>query len=169
MIRRISLTLTCALILGIGVHQIAIAQSNPQSSPSQSSPSMPVGSDEDWMHHVTVLTIAPDGTWGVATDAFINRAIAGAIADCKRKYQREIGCGHRFTTIRAGWSLGFRCGNENIIVAEKTLAEAERQARRREYDLRTMYVPNMPACARTVTIDPNGAIIAATVGYSSAL
>lgn len=123
--------------------------------------------DDDWRKDVTVLTIAPDGTWGVATDALVGRAIALAIADCKRKYQREIGCGHRLTSIRAGWSLVLRCGSENVIVAERNLADAEQLARRREDELRTVYVPDMPACVRTVTVDPNGAVVVPTVGYSA--
>jgi|RhiMetdeSRZDD1v2_1073273.scaffolds.fasta_scaffold401734_2 hypothetical protein len=124
--------------------------------------------DEDWHNDVTVLTIAPDGSWGVATDAFVSRAIARAIADCKRRYRREIGCGHRLTSIRAGWSMALRCGNENIIVAEKSLADAEQLARRREDELRTVYVPDMPACVRTVTVDPHGAIVVPAAGYSAA-
>jgi hypothetical protein len=123
---------------------------------------------DDWQEDVTVLTIAPDGTWGVGTDAFISRAIARAVANCKRKYQGTIGCGHRLTSIRAGWSLAFRCGNENIIVADRSLADAEQLARRQEHDLRTNYVPDMAPCVRTVTVDPRGAIVAPTVGYSAA-
>src|SRR5262245_55703837 len=123
--------------------------------------------DDDWQKDVTVLTIAPDGTWGVATDDHVSRAITLAIADCKRKYQREIGCGHRLTSIRAGWSLAFRCGNENIIVAERSLADAEQMARRQENEMRALYVPDMPACVRTVTVDPHGVVVAPTVGYSA--
>ena len=74
----------------------------------------PAVADDDW----TVLTMAPDGSWGAATSISINRAIAAAIANCKMEYQREIGCGAFFTSIQAGWSLGIRCGRENIVVAE---------------------------------------------------
>jgi hypothetical protein len=87
----------------------------------------PADADDDW----TVLTMAPDGSWGAATSFSINRAIAFAIANCKIAYQREIGCGAIFTSIQAGWSLGIRCGHENIVVAEKTLAGAEQAATRR--------------------------------------
>lgn len=66
----------------------------------------PADADDDW----TVLTIAPDGSWGAATSFSINRAIAFAIANCKI----AIGCGAIFTSIQAGWSLGIRCGHENI-------------------------------------------------------
>jgi hypothetical protein len=123
---------------------------------------------DDWQHDFTVLTMAPDGGWGAATENFINKAIVGAIRSCKTMSGAEHGCGAYFTSIRAGWSLGIRCGRENIIVARKDLADAERSANRREIDLRANYVPNMPPCARVVTIDPNGAIILPTVGYSIA-
>jgi len=115
----------------------------------------PAVADDDW----TVLTIAPNGSWGAATSFSINRAIASAIANCKIEYQREIGCGAFFTSIQAGWSLGIRCGRENIVVTGKTLADAKQAAMRREAELRQLYVSDMPSCRRAVTIDPKGAII----------
>jgi hypothetical protein len=111
--------------------------------------------DSDW----TVLTMAPDGSWGVAIEPEVNRAIAVAIARCKAMYKKEIGCGAQFTTIRAGWSLAIRCGSENIIVAEKDLADAETAAARRENELRVHYVREMPACTRVLTVDPHGIIV----------
>lgn len=140
MSKRIAVLVSCAMGIGLNAGSVASA-------------------DDDWRKDVTVLTIAPDGTWGVATDTFINRAIALAIADCKRKYRRDIGCGHRFTSIREGWSLALRCGNENIIVAERSLADAEQLARRREGELRRKYVAGMPDCVRTVAVDPHGNVI----------
>ena len=126
-----------------------------------------IADSEDWMHDVTVLTMAPDGAWGVATEPALNRAIAGAISNCRAKSGADLGCGAYFSTVRAGWSLGIRCGGENIIVAERVLADAERSASRREVDLRTNYVPDMPPCNRVVTVDPSGRIIAPTVDYSA--
>ena len=120
----------------------------------------PAVADENW----TVLTMAPDGSWGTATSALVNRAIATAIANCRAAHQREIGCGARSTTIQAGWSLGVRCGHKNIVVAEKTLADAERAARHRESELRRLYVRDMPSCRRVVTVDPKGAIVASPLG-----
>jgi len=64
--------------------------------------------------------------------------------------------------VREGWSLLFRCGTENVLVAEKELADAERAALLQERELRTRYVPTMPACVRTLTVDPNGTIRAIT-------
>src|SRR5262245_28638308 len=127
MTKRVLVFMACALMVGVCAEH-------------------PASAGDDWRTDVTVLTIAPDGTWGVATDDLVAHAIALAIADCKRKYRRDIGCGHRLTSVRAGWSLAFRCGNENIIVAERNLADAEQLARRQEVELRAVYVPDMPAC-----------------------
>jgi hypothetical protein len=109
---------------------------------------------DDW----TVVTIASDGSWGVATDISTSSAIAKAIANCRKMSQAHSGCGAYFTAIRGGWSLGFRCGSENIIVAAHELAEAERAAVYREIDLKHRYVPDMPPCRRILSVDPQGAL-----------
>jgi len=157
---RIVLNTACALAVSLGAFNVAGAQSN---SP-QSVPPRPMSASED---HLTVLTMAPDGAWGVATDMSTNRAIAGAIANCKTMSRAELGCGAYSSTIRAGWSLGIRCGNENIIVAEKTLAGALQAAINRETELRQLYAPDMPPCTRVVTVDPHGAIVEPKPDYAN--
>jgi hypothetical protein len=114
---------------------------------------------------MTVLAIAPDGTWGLATDTFTSHAIGRAIDDCKSKYRQEIGCGYRSVSVREGWILLSRCGSQNILVADKRLADAEQAALRQERELRTRYVSDMPACARTVTVDPHGISVSPKVEY----
>ena len=108
----------------------------------------------------TVLTMAPNGSWGAATDDTIGVAIAAAIARCNGRHDRSIGCGASYTTIGAGWSLGIRCGERNILVSEKTLVEAEQAAIDREIELRRLFASEMPPCVRVVSVDPSGAIIA---------
>jgi len=119
----------------------------------------PSASTDDY----TVVAITPDGTWGVATDPITGRAIANAMADCKNKYQSKIGCGSRIITIRGGWSIGMRCGNRSIFVAEETLAKAEQAAINRETELRQFYAPDMPPCVRVMSVDPNGYVVAPDV------
>jgi hypothetical protein len=119
--------------------------------------------DEYWQKDITVVAIAPDGTWGVATEPTTGRAIANAIAECKKKYQSKIGCGSEITTVRGGWSIGMRCGNRSIFVAEETLAKAEQAAISRETELRQFYAPDMPACVRVMSVDPNGDVVAPDV------
>jgi len=112
-------------------------------------------SEDNW----TVLTIASDGSWGVATKISSNLAIAAAIADCKAMSRAEIGCGAYIKAIRAGWILGVRCGGENIIASGTTLAEAEQAAVKREVELRQMYLYDMPPCKRLITVDPLGEVV----------
>jgi hypothetical protein len=59
-------------------------------------------SDDDRPKDITVVAIASDGTWGVATEPTTGRAIANAIADCKKKHYSKIGCGSEITTVRGG-------------------------------------------------------------------
>ena len=112
---------------------------------------------------ITVVAIAPDGTWGVATDPIIGRAIANAMDECKSKYQSKIGCGSRILFVRGGWSIGKRCGNQSIFVAEESLAKAEQAAINREAELRKLYAPDMPPCVRVMSVDPNGNVVAPDV------
>ncbi len=156
MIGRSILGTACALAVTVG----ALGPSLAQSASAQPE------AIEEWALDFTVLTMAPDGAFGTATDPRINRAIFLAISNCKAMSGAAIGCGAYQTTIRGGWSLGIRCGRENIIVADRNLADAEHRARQREAELRTLYVPDMPPCARVVTVDPNGAIVLPPVGYT---
>ena len=156
MIGRTLLGSACMLAVILGALDSSIAQLN---SPQPAA-------IEEWAHDFTVLTMAPDGAWGTATDARINRAIFLAISNCKAMSGAALGCGAYSTSVRGGWSLGIRCGRENIIVADRNLAAAERRAHKREIELRTLYVPAMPPCARVVTVDPNGAVVVPPVGYT---
>ena len=116
-----------------------------------------------WQKDLTVVAIAPDGTWGAATDPITGRAIANAMADCKNKYQSKIGCGSQMTFVRGGWSIGKRCGDRNIFVAEETLAKAEQATINRVTELRKVYAPDMPPCVRVMSVDPNGNVVAPDV------
>lgn len=147
-----SLRKLAALVVSLGAFNIA---HHAQSQPPNKSEVEVSSSDGRW----TVLTMASDGSWGAATESMSNRAIANAIAECKFMSRIEIGCGAYMISIQQGWVLGIRCGNENIIVAARDLADAESAAIRREVELRNDYVPDMPACRRVVTINSNGAVI----------
>lgn len=157
-IRRAFLGIAPMCVLVFGTFGATFAQ--PALSPRAPAP---LGASVD---HWTVLTMATDGSWGVATDELISWAIARAIAGCKRMSRAELGCGAAFKAIQAGWSLGIRCGEENIIVAEMTLGSAQQAAINREIDLREFYVPHMPPCKRVVTVDPRGVIVDKTLGIS---
>jgi hypothetical protein len=156
MVRRNILGTVFALALTLGALVAALAQ-----TPA----SLRAAAIEEWAHDFTALTMAPDGAWGTATDPRVNRAIFLAIENCRGMSGAKLGCGAYMTTVRGGWSLGIRCGRENILVADRDQTEAEERARRREAELRKLYVPDMPACARRVTVDPNGAIVMPRLGY----
>jgi len=115
--------------------------------------------DEDWTYDFVVLTMAPNGAWGVGSHPLINRAIVIAIENCNAMSGMQPGCGGEMTSIRAGWTLGFRCGPHNILVADHDLDEAERRAFNREVALRDHYYPDMPPCARLVTVTPGSLVI----------
>jgi len=113
-------------------------------------------SQDEW----TVLTMAPDGSWGVATDLFVNRAVAEAIRMCRARSGKQLGCGAVLTSVQAGWSLGIRCGEENILAADRYLESAERIAREREMELRYDYEePDLAPCRRVVAVNPEGRVI----------
>jgi hypothetical protein len=158
MIRRSLLGAAFATALTLGALAAALGQSASSRPPAI----------EAWAHDFTVLTMAPDGAWGAATDSHIHVAIHQALSNCTAMSGKELGCGADLTTVRGGWSLGIRCGDENIIVADRHLAEAERRASRRERELREYYLRAMPPCARVVTVDPNG-VVALTPGYAGRL
>ncbi|MEJ0077206.1 MAG: hypothetical protein WDO17_17550 [Alphaproteobacteria bacterium] len=138
-------TVACAFALSIGATGVR-AQS----------PNAITLSQGEW----TVLTMAPDGSWGVATDLFINRAIADAIRMCRGMSGAQLGCGAVLVSVQAGWSLGLRCGQENILAADRYLENAERIARERELELRYVHAAALGICRRVVTVTPEGRVIA---------
>ena len=142
---------------------LVASMSVPGEALAQSSVPEPV---EEWERDWTVFTMAPNGAWGVATDMWIIGGLARATSDCKTMSGGALGCGAHYTAIRAGWTLGIRCGDKNIIVSEMNLEDAEFSADWREYEFRKLYYPDLPACIRVVTVDPNGSIVAPDAVYS---
>jgi len=111
-------------------------------------------SDADW----TVLTIAPDGAWGTATEASVSRAIANAVERCRATSRSALGCGAYQVSVQRGWALGLRCGREHILRTGTTLLEATERARQRELELRQLYQPEMESCRQVVVVAPDGTI-----------
>jgi hypothetical protein len=117
-----------------------------------------VPDQDDW----TVVTMAPDGSWGSATEPSVGQALVKAIGNCKAMSGTNIGCGAQSRAIQAGWIVATRCGDRNILVAERRLAVAERAAQRWEADLREHYAPDLPPCRRVLTVNPRGTVMVAT-------
>jgi hypothetical protein len=58
-----------------------------------------VPDQDDW----TVVTMAPDGSWGSATELSVGRAPARAIDNCKVMSGTKIGCGAQSRAIQGRW------------------------------------------------------------------
>lgn len=112
-----------------------------------------------WEHPWTVATMSPDGSWGVATEIYMYRAIAGAVSNCRRMSPRKIGCGAQLKAIRAGWIVAVRCGDTNIIVADNNIVAARAAAGDREIALRLTHAGDGPRCHRVITVSPQGIVI----------
>lgn len=108
---------------------------------------------------LTVLTLAPDGSWGTATDRDTGQAIAAAIRNCKAMSRRVNSCGAKLAAVFRGWSLAVLCGDETIVAAASQRSEAERMAVAREAELRLVYRRDMPPCVRVATVGPDGTVV----------
>jgi hypothetical protein len=111
------------------------------------------------LDQMTVVTMARDGSWGVATAGSQGEAIAGAVRACNARPSAPRDCGAQFVTARAGWVIANLCGDHKIIVAAETREAAELAALAREIDLRQRHVQDMPPCTRILTVDPRGAVL----------
>jgi hypothetical protein len=121
-----------------------------------------------WENDWTVVTMARNGSWGIATAPSQGPAIGSAIHDCKAMSLGQSDCGAQFTTIRAGWTIANLCGGHKVIVTGFSLGDAEKAALDREIELQLFYAPDLPPCKRVVTVDPAGAIVVQKPQYSSA-
>lgn len=115
----------------------------------------PTASDHPW----TIVTVAPDGSWGAGTKPYIYQAIAEAVSNCKKMYRKNIGCGAQFEAIQAGWVVVIRCGTVNIIAPATTLAAAITLAQSREDALRLKPSQVFRQCIHIVTVNPDGSAL----------
>lgn len=104
----------------------------------------------------TAVTLARDGAVGKAVHSSRAKAVALAIADCKQATRWSNDCGSLLVTMQEGWAIALLCGTSNILVAARTLAEAEAKASRRKGILRANHGTAMPACISIATIDSAG-------------
>jgi len=119
------------------------------------------------LDELTVVTMARDGSWGLATAGSQGQAIAAAIRDCRVMAAAPSDCGAQFATTRGGWIIANLCGDHKIIVAAETREAAELAALARERDLRRLYVQQMPPCTRVLTADPRGAVLQAQAALNA--
>jgi hypothetical protein len=119
------------------------------------------------LDELTVVTLAHDGSWGVATAASTAEAIAAAVRACRAMARAPTDCGARLTTTRGRWVIANLCGDHPIIAGADTRDDAEAVALEREIKVRRVYVPGLPPCRRILTVDPAG-IVATTTPHHSA-
>ena len=110
------------------------------------------------LDELTVVTLARDGSWGVAAAGSQGQAIAAAIRDCRAMAAAPSDCGAQIITTRADWVIANLCGSHKVMVTGKTRAGAEQAALLREMELKQLYVPDLPPCRRVLTVDPRGAV-----------
>src|SRR5262245_54346578 len=63
------------------------------------------------LDELTVVTMARDGSWGVATAGSQGPAIAAAVRDCRAMAGGPTDCGAQFITTRGGWVVAKLCGD----------------------------------------------------------
>src|SRR5262245_4841916 len=114
------------------------------------------------LDELTVVTLARDGSWGVATAGSQGPAIAAAIRHCQEMSDTNSDCGAQFITTRDTWAVAKLCGNQKIIVAGETRDVAEQAAIKRETDLRQNHIPDLPTCRRILTVNAHGAAVTET-------
>jgi hypothetical protein len=115
------------------------------------------------LDHVTVVTLARDGSWGVATAGSTGEAIAAALRSCRAMAGMTgapTDCGAQSVSTRGGWVVADLCGDHQIIVSAATREGAEMAAIDHERRVRSLHVPGLPPCRRVLTVDPGGAIAA---------
>ena len=120
--------------------------------------------DQDWV----TITLARNGSWGVARDSAQSQAIAAAIRACKAMAGPASDCGAQHKTMKGEWAVAELCGDHKIIASGSSLAEAEREALNRAISLQLLYAPDLPSCKRVVTVDPTGTINTANDEYAAA-
>ena len=121
-----------------------------------------------WDANWTVVTLARDGSWGVASANSQPQAIAEAIKACRAMAGPSDDCGAQFVAARGGWVIANLCGDGKVIANGGSLIEAEQEALYREISLQLHYVPNLPPCKRVVTVDPSGSIVPPNQQFSTA-
>jgi len=121
-----------------------------------------------WDHDWTVVTLARDGSWGVASHSSQPQAMAEAIRRCKATARDANDCGAHSAAAKGGWIVANLCGGYKLIATGISLTDAEQEALNREISLQLFYVSDLPPCKRVVTVDPDGTIVPSNQQFSTA-
>jgi hypothetical protein len=119
-------------------------------------PALPAAAEEptNW----TVLTVARNGGWGIATAPTQGEAIAGAVFRCQAMTAGESDCGAELVAFKSGLAMALLCGDHRVIVTANDPAEADGFALDRLVLLREVYGSDFPVCQHLLQIDAHGAL-----------
>jgi len=106
----------------------------------------------------TVVTLARDGSLGVASSNSQPKAIADSIKACRAMADTSNDCGAQFIAAKGSWIIANLCGDHTLMATGNSLVEAEQEALYREISLQ-FYVPDLSPCKRVVLVDPIGALV----------
>ena len=106
----------------------------------------------------TVLTVARNGSWGIARAITQGEAISGALLRCQAMTADESDCGGELVAFRSGLALALMCGDYRVIVAANDSEEADSSALERLLALRGLYGSDFPACKHLLRIDSYGVL-----------
>ena len=121
--------------------------------------------DIDW----TVVTLARDRSWGVASSPSQPQTIiTEAIKACRAMTGPSNDCGAQFMAAKGDRIVASLCGDHKLVATGISLIAAEQEALNREISLQLFYVPDLPPCKRVVTVDHSGAIVPSNQQYSTA-
>ena len=110
--------------------------------------------DNNWI----VLTVARNGSWGIATAPTQGEAIAGAVFRCQAMTAGESDCGAELVAFKSGLAMALLCGDHRVIVTANDPAEADGFATDRLVLLRELYGPSFPSCQHLLRIESGGAL-----------
>ena len=106
----------------------------------------------------TVLTVARNGGWGIATAPTQGEAIAGAVFRCQAMTAGESDCGAELVAFKSGLAMALLCGDHRVIVTANDVGEADGFALDRLVLLREVYGSDFPVCQHLLQIDAHGAL-----------
>jgi hypothetical protein len=106
----------------------------------------------------TVLTVARNGNWGIASARTQGEAIAGALLRCQAMTANESDCGAELVAFRSGLALALMCGDHRVIVTANDAEEADSAALDRLVTLRGLHGPDFPVCQHLLQIDSYGVL-----------
>ena len=121
-----------------------------------------------WDLNWTVVTLARDGSWGVASSSSQPKAIADAIKACWVMAGPSSDCGAQLMAARGSWVIANLCGDRKVIATGTSLVGAATGGVvSRDQPSTPLRAGSAPLQARG-EVDPVGAIARSIEQFSTA-